>query len=74
MHFTLVLLAVLIVFCSVFIKRRLFSPLSKYPGPLFASYSRLWYTYVSWRGTQHDVFPRLHEKHGDVVRVAPNEV
>ena len=74
MHFQILFLAWSSVVLSVILKRRIFSPLSKYPGPFLASISRIWYTYINWRGTQHEVLPKLHEKYGDIVRVAPNEV
>ncbi len=74
MHYQVLFLVTTIVVCIVLIKRWLLSPLSKYPGPFLASISRLWYTYINWRGTQHEVLQRLHVKYGDIIRVAPNEV
>lgn len=74
MHYQLLFLAMAIVVCNVIVKRHVLSPLSKCPGPFLASISRLWYTYINWRGIQHEVLEKLHVKYGDVVRVAPNEV
>ena len=74
MHYELFLLPLVVIVCNIIIRRCVISPLSKYPGPFLASLSRLWYTYINWCGTQHEVLPRLHEKYGDIVRVAPNEV
>ena len=67
-------MVIAVVVCSVIIKRSVLSPLARCPGPFLASISRLWYTYINWRGTQHTVLETLHAKYGDVVRVAPNEV
>ena len=74
MHYQTILLAITVVVCSVILRRYALSPLRKCPGPFLASISRLWYTYINWRGNQHVVLERLHAKYGDVVRVAPNEV
>jgi hypothetical protein len=51
-----------------------FHPLAKYPGPLFARISRLWWSYVALSGKQHLLMQKLHEKHGDVVRTGPNHL
>ena len=54
--------------------KRYASPLRKYPGPLLASFSRLWKVRSTASGqTQYDHI-RIHEKYGPVVRIAPNEV
>lgn len=74
MHYQYLFLIAAIVVCNVILKRSVLSPLRKCPGPFLASISRLWYTYINWRGTQHEVLEKLHAKYGDVVRVAPNEV
>jgi hypothetical protein len=66
------LLPVLLVVRSI--KRRYFSPLSKYPGPFFASITRLWKVISTARGhTEHDHIA-LHRKYGPVVRIAPEEL
>lgn len=58
----------------VILRRYMLSPLANIPGPFLASITRLWYTYINWRGTQHVVLAKLHARYGDIVRVAPNEV
>lgn len=49
-------------------------PLSKYPGPRLAAASRLWYCYHCYRGSLVHTLHQLHEKYGDVVRTAPDEL
>ncbi|KAF2274864.1 cytochrome P450 [Westerdykella ornata] len=49
-------------------------PLSRFPGPLLWGCSRLRYMYSSWSGWLHSDVAALHEKYGNVVRVAPNEL
>lgn len=54
--------------------RRYASPLRRFPGPVLASFSRLWKVRSTASGqTQYD-FIKLHEKYGPIVRIAPNEV
>lgn len=66
------LLPILLIARSI--KRRYFSPLSKYPGPFFASITRLWKVISTARGhTEHDHIA-VHRRYGDVVRVAPEEL
>ncbi|KAI0438331.1 cytochrome P450 monooxygenase-like protein [Xylaria telfairii] len=51
-----------------------FHPLAKYPGPKLAAISDLWWVW----GLRSDRLPfiiyDLHKKHGDVIRVGPNEL
>lgn len=54
--------------------KRYASPLRKYPGPLLASFSRLWKVISTARGRTHLEHIELHRKYGPVVRIAPNEV
>lgn len=42
----------------------LFSPLSCIPGPLVASFTRLWHVFFILRGDQNIELTNLHEKHG----------
>lgn len=51
-----------------------FHPLRYYPGPLLAKANRLNWTYHSWNGDIVNRITELHEKYGEVVRVAPNEL
>ncbi|KAI9727248.1 MAG: hypothetical protein M1828_006867 [Chrysothrix sp. TS-e1954] len=51
-----------------------FHPLKSYPGPWFARTSRLWYVFTALGGYQKYAIKDLHEKYGQVVRIAPNEI
>jgi hypothetical protein len=41
-----------------------FHPLAKFPGPYWASTSRIWMAYKFWNGTEMDTLQSLHAKHG----------
>lgn len=58
----------------VVLYRRFFSPLSDIPGPFLASICRLWHANAIRSGKQNVKLARLHEKHGDFVRISHNEV
>ncbi|KAJ5583602.1 hypothetical protein N7535_002222 [Penicillium sp. DV-2018c] len=49
-----------------------FHPLSRYPGPKLAAITPLVHLLWDIRGEQHSTIKRLHDKYGDVVRIAPN--
>jgi len=51
-----------------------FSDLSDIPGPFWASVTRLWHVRCILKGKQNLRFKELHERYGQFVRVAPNEV
>lgn len=51
-----------------------FHPLSKYPGPPLAALSRLWYCWHCLGGNLIYVLHDLHQRYGDVVRIAPDEL
>lgn len=53
---------------------RLFHPLSRVPGPFLASVSRFWLVYQVHCGRIEHVQRALHQKHGSLVRIAPDEV
>ncbi|KAL7269973.1 hypothetical protein RUND412_007330 [Rhizina undulata] len=52
--------------------RRWFSPLSKFPGPFWASTTTLYSFFVNVSGRQHLVQYELHKKYGPIVRYKPN--
>ncbi|GKU08041.1 unnamed protein product [Fusarium langsethiae] len=54
--------------------RLFFHPLAKYPGPKLAAWSQLWFINAWTSGTYPLEMQKLHNKYGDVVRVAPNEL
>ncbi len=49
-----------------------FHPLSRYPGPKLAVCSPISHLMWDIRGKQHAVIKDLHDKYGEVVRIAPN--
>ncbi|KAF9889442.1 hypothetical protein FE257_007344 [Aspergillus nanangensis] len=53
---------------------RWFHPLSRYPGPFWASVSRVWTVLHVYRGEAETEQRKLHERYGPVVRIAPNEL
>ncbi|KEF56776.1 uncharacterized protein A1O9_06966 [Exophiala aquamarina CBS 119918] len=64
---------VLLVAVAFRIWRALVTPLRDLPGPVFASFTRLWYLKNVWRGDFEKVNVKLHERYGPIVRIAPNE-
>ncbi|KAI0047689.1 putative P450 monooxygenase [Auriscalpium vulgare] len=53
-----------------------FHPLSNFPGPRGAAATRLWLAYMElYKGVSlHLIRMQLHDKYGDVIRIAPNEL
>ncbi|OAL50229.1 cytochrome P450 67 [Pyrenochaeta sp. DS3sAY3a] len=63
------------LFSSITVYRLFLHRCKAYPGPLAAKISRLYATYLTAGDTQfYQVLGRLHEKHGDYVRVGPREI
>ncbi|KAF2124477.1 cytochrome P450 [Dothidotthia symphoricarpi CBS 119687] len=50
------------------------SPLKKIPGPFLAKFSDIWRLVNHYGQTHIETQKKLHEKHGDVVRLGPNTV
>lgn len=51
-----------------------FHPLSRFPGPLSYAISRIPYSYRSMNGTLPFDMLDFHQKYGDIVRIAPDEL
>ena len=51
-----------------------FHPLARFPGPAHMKLSKLWMSYLTYRGDGHEYIRALHGQYGDVVRVGPNEL
>ncbi|KAJ5772901.1 hypothetical protein N7457_007797 [Penicillium paradoxum] len=49
-----------------------FHPLSRYPGPKLAAITPMVHLLWDIQGKQHSTIKMLHDKYGDVVRIAPN--
>lgn len=45
---------------------RFFHPLSKFPGPFWASVTRLWIAYYNLRGDEYLVEHELHKTYGRI--------
>ncbi|KAH7213150.1 cytochrome P450 [Fusarium oxysporum] len=73
-------LALAIVLCKLIdflcrVTYRLYlSPLRKFPGPWLAATSNAWEIYHSLTNDRFCAIHELHEKHGNVVRIGPNQV
>ena len=72
-HAFLVLLVAVIsaIFFNGFYNRYL-HPLRRFPGPFWATVSDFWKFRVVFTNSGHIRAPGLHQKHGPVMRVAPN--
>ncbi|KAF2872073.1 cytochrome P450 [Massariosphaeria phaeospora] len=56
------------------VQRVYFHPLSRFPGPKFAAATRIPQLVAIWTGTNHTHVCKLHEKYGNIVRTAPDEL
>ncbi|KAJ5619755.1 hypothetical protein N7510_003739 [Penicillium lagena] len=68
------LLVYLVCFSCWIIYTLLFHPLSRYPGPKLAAISPLVHLLWDIKGQQHSIIRSLHDKYGEVVRIAPNSL
>lgn len=73
-YWTLGFLSLLGAGLSCLCYRAFFSPLARFPGPWIASFTNLWQLYHNVIGDWHEVILTLHQKHGRIVRLAPNEL
>ena len=48
--------------------------MASYPGPIYTRCSQIWRDQAVARGVLHFEVHRLHQKYGDVVRIAPDEL
>ncbi|KAI0183116.1 cytochrome P450 [Xylaria flabelliformis] len=62
------------LFTSIAIYRIYFHPTRHYPGPMFASISKLWHSWLCRNAQNHIVLAAWHGKYGDFVRTGPNEI
>ena len=54
--------------------QRFLHPLASYPGPLAASLTNIWKSYYVYNLVLHEKLVELHEQHGAVVRIGPNDL
>jgi hypothetical protein len=62
------------IFLIRMISNRFKKGLSSIPGPTLAKYTDLWKLHDVWQGQPHRTAIALHQKYGDLVRLAPNDV
>ncbi|KAL4816671.1 putative P450 monooxygenase [Aspergillus spinulosporus] len=67
---TLVTVIILQFLCQI-IYYKFFHPLRHYPGPFWASVTRLWSAWHYFRGTETELLWQAVKKYGPVVRVSP---
>ncbi|KND86895.1 Tryprostatin B 6-hydroxylase [Tolypocladium ophioglossoides CBS 100239] len=71
---TLTLLFLFGLSSSVVIYRLFFNPLNRFPGPLAARLSKLYYVHLSSNLLGHQELHKLHQKYGRYVRIGPNDL
>ncbi|TGJ78464.1 hypothetical protein E0Z10_g10302 [Xylaria hypoxylon] len=69
-----VTLSIVIYYTIQSVQLLFFHPLSKYPGPKLAAISDLWWVWGLSTERLPFIIRDLHKKHGDVVRVGPNDL
>ncbi|CAJ2500662.1 Uu.00g035150.m01.CDS01 [Anthostomella pinea] len=70
--------SILIIAISFLLSRAIyhcfFHQLSRFPGPRLAATTRLQYAWYLWQGRLHEHIKSLHDQHGPVVGIAPDEL
>jgi hypothetical protein len=56
------------LFSSMIIYRLFFHPLRKFPGPKFASVSKLWHVFQARNAKNHLVLEKVHQQYGNMAR------
>ncbi|KAL1881314.1 hypothetical protein Daus18300_001167 [Diaporthe australafricana] len=64
--------ALFVIICAWLLRNRFHNGLNKYPGPFLASLTDWWRFVDVWNRRPELTHLKLHEKHGDVVRLGPN--
>ena len=59
---------------AYFTYNRYFHPLSRVPGPFFASLTPLWITWQCYNARRPRLDLDLHKKYGSIVRISPDEI
>ncbi|KAJ5668353.1 uncharacterized protein N7477_006923 [Penicillium maclennaniae] len=72
--FTLTLILVPIYFIGKITYNVFFHPLAKYPGPKSMAATRIPYMHLILAGQMAQAVKVLHDKYGEVVRIAPDEL
>ncbi|KAI5845680.1 putative cytochrome P450 monooxygenase [Morchella snyderi] len=69
--FTSIVVIIVLSIAKNIIASRYFHPLSQFPGPFIASFSRLWIVYWNLLGVEYLKEYDLHKKYGPVIRITP---
>ncbi|KAL2855945.1 cytochrome P450 family protein [Aspergillus pseudoustus] len=64
-------LAALLVYAIYY---RYLHPLANVPGPFWAALTNIWWARTAATGDAHIRTLKLHEKYGNIVRIAPNDI
>jgi hypothetical protein len=56
------------------VHRLFFHPLRKFPGKKLAAVSKIYEASVNWNGQLSPSIRELHRKHGDFIRIGPNDI
>jgi hypothetical protein len=59
---------------GIVLYRLMRSPLAKLPGPFHTTLTAAWLKYKEFSGSRRQYIHDLHQRHGPVVRLGPNEV
>lgn len=65
-------IALISTLALVFLQNKYNRGLNQYPGPWIAAYTDWWRFFTVLGGKSEKEHIRLHDKHGDVVRLGPN--
>ncbi|TVY78358.1 Cytochrome P450 monooxygenase andK [Lachnellula suecica] len=65
---------IVVVLAAYLVKNRFTRGLNKYPGPFLASITDWWRFWIVYKRRPEVEHIRLHAKHGDVVRLGPNDL
>jgi hypothetical protein len=68
-------LAIIVLFIASYVIYNLtLHPLASFPGPFWARVMPFYPVYLYYRGDFADTMRRLHDKHGEFVRLTPNHI
>lgn len=67
-----IVLLFVVIPVAYFVVQKYQKGLNQYPGPFLASITNNWRAVDIWKRNTHFTFRELHQKYGDIVRVAPN--
>ncbi|KIW99464.1 uncharacterized protein Z518_11203 [Rhinocladiella mackenziei CBS 650.93] len=70
----IIITPIVLVLAAYIVYYRFGHPLSRYPGPVLASFTNLWKAYQLWTLHMPENLTKLHDNFGGVVRVGPNDL